>query len=57
MAWSKKSFLGQAVIASFVFQVLFKTSDERRVKDFIFSFLILIKGMRRRNQDCADCFG
>ena len=39
------SFSGPAVIASFVFQVLFKDKDAGWVRDFI--FLILIKGVRR----------
>ena len=48
MAWNRNSCLGPAEIASFVFLVYSTMWDPVLVQDFIFLFLMLIKGMRRR---------
>ena len=42
--WSKKSCLGPAEIASFLFLVLFKNGGCRVTQGFMFLFLMLIKG-------------
>ena len=48
VAWRRDSCLGPAEIAPFVFLVLFKDWDPVWVQDFVFLFLMLIKGVRRR---------
>ena len=55
VAWSRKYCLGPAEITSFMCLILFKdgghkVGDTGLVQDFIFLFLMLIKGMRRRNE-------
>ena len=47
LVWSRKSCLGLAEIASLVFLVLFKDVGRRVSQDFIFLFLMLIKGTKR----------
>ena len=48
LVWSKKSCLGQAKIASFVFLVLFKDGRHSMSPKlhFFFFFLMLIKGTK-----------
>ena len=47
LVWSRKSYLGPAEIASFLFVVLFKDGG-RRVSPRFHLFLVLIKGMKGR---------
>ena len=55
VAWSRKYWLGPAEITSFMCLILFKDGEHRVEdtgwdQDFIFLFLMLIKGMRRRDE-------
>ena len=50
VSWGRKSYLRPAEIASFCSWFYSRMGDEEWVQDFIFSFLVLIKGMSRRSE-------